>query len=146
MHIEDEAARIHAEALQKPEEERLQYIQSELRKLPGEQLGPTGTLTIYAASLATLPRRSWWNWVLCGIGVVVLAAGVSLPFLLEGLTPDQRQADQLLLALGPGLIAAAVPGFLELQLAQKKLGLALRAGGGLAVFVLVYLIVKGVLF
>jgi hypothetical protein len=70
-------------------------------------------------------------------GCVALAAVLWLAFRSESLSNEQFEILRIVLALAGGGVGAVVPGFLDLNL---KAGprFALRAGGALAVFVVLY--------
>lgn len=70
-------------------------------------------------------------------GVVFL--GALLVFAIAFPNPTDRQFEivRIILALAAGGVAAVIPGFLDLRLGSGKTW-TIRAGGALAVFVIVY--------
>lgn len=70
-------------------------------------------------------------------GCVALAAALWLAFRSDSLTDQQFEILRIVLALAGGGGGAVVPGFLNLHL-EAGSKLALRAGGALAVFVVLY--------
>jgi hypothetical protein len=70
-------------------------------------------------------------------GCAALAAVLWLAFRSDSLSSQQFEILRIVLALAGGGVGAVVPGFLDLHL-KAGAKLALRAGGALAVFVLLY--------
>jgi peptidoglycan/LPS O-acetylase OafA/YrhL len=70
-------------------------------------------------------------------GCLALAAALWLAFRDGSLSDQQFEILRIVLALAGGGIGAVVPGFLDLRL-KTGAALALRAGGALAVFIVVY--------
>lgn len=70
-------------------------------------------------------------------GCVALATVLWLAFRSESLSNQQFEILRIVLALAGGGVGAVVPGFLDLHL-KAGAKLALRAGGALAVFVVLY--------
>ena len=70
-------------------------------------------------------------------GCVVLAAVLWLAFRGGDLSNQQFEILRIVLALAGGGVGAVIPGFLELNV-KAGTQLALRAGGALAVFVVLY--------
>jgi hypothetical protein len=77
-----------------------------------------------------------WNIVLFAFGAFLLVMVIVIVVLERDFTRSQQHTFQIVLALASALIATAIPGFLEIK--SEVVGLALRAGGAIAVFVLVY--------
>ena len=70
-------------------------------------------------------------------GVVFLAALLAIVIIFPDPTDRQFEIIRTVLALAAGGVAAAIPGLLNLQLGAGS-KLAIRAGGAIAVFVVVY--------
>jgi hypothetical protein len=70
-------------------------------------------------------------------GVVFVAALLIFVIIIPNPTDQQFEVIRIVLALAAGGIAAVIPGFLDLRLGVGS-KLAIRAGGALAVFVVVY--------
>jgi hypothetical protein len=70
-------------------------------------------------------------------GCTALAAVLWLAFRSDSLSSQQFEILRIVLALAGGGVGAVVPGFLDLHL-KAGARLALRAGGALAVFVVLY--------
>jgi hypothetical protein len=70
-------------------------------------------------------------------GCLTLAAVLWLAFRSETLNEQQFEILRIVLALAGGGVGAVIPGFLDVNL-QAGTKLALRAGGALAVFVVLY--------
>src|SRR5271166_3776825 len=70
-------------------------------------------------------------------GGVALAAVLWLAFRAETLNEQQFEILRIVLALAGGGVGAVIPGFLDVSL-KASTKLALRAGGALAVFVVLY--------
>jgi len=70
-------------------------------------------------------------------GCVALAAVLWLAFRAETLSEQQFEILRIVLALAGGGVGAVIPGFLDLSV-KASTKLALRAGGALAVFVVLY--------
>jgi hypothetical protein len=78
----------------------------------------------------------WEVVFVSAFGVVFISALLALAIMFPHPTDFQLLVFRTLLALSAAGIAAAIPGFLNLSM--DATGLAIRAGGALAVFVLVY--------
>jgi hypothetical protein len=72
------------------------------------------------------------------VGSLFLAAIVVVAIRTPAPTVFQQFVFRTVLGLGGGAIAAIIPGFLEFSI--KQIGWALRAGGGLGVFAVVYVV------
>src|SRR5271166_5070632 len=70
-------------------------------------------------------------------GCVALAAVLWLAFRAETLSEQQFEILRIVLALAGGGVGAVIPGFLDVSV-KPSAKLALRAGGALAVFVVLY--------
>jgi hypothetical protein len=70
-------------------------------------------------------------------GCVALAAVIWLAFRAETLSEQQFEVLRIVLALAGGGIGAVLPGFLDINI-KPEANLALRAGGALAIFVVLY--------
>src|ERR1700733_11014512 len=70
-------------------------------------------------------------------GSLAIAAVLWLAFRSASLTEPQFEILRIVLALAGGGVGAVIPGFLELNM-KTGTKLALRAGGALAVFVVLY--------
>lgn len=70
-------------------------------------------------------------------GVVFVTALLALVIFIPNPTVPQFEVIRIILALAAGGVAAMIPGFLNLKLGVGT-NLALRAGGALAVFAVVY--------
>jgi hypothetical protein len=70
-------------------------------------------------------------------GCLAIAAVLWLAFRSASLTEPQFEILRIVLALAGGGVGAVIPGFLELNM-KTGTKLALRAGGALAVFVVLY--------
>jgi|SRR5271165_2193311 len=70
-------------------------------------------------------------------GCVALAAVLWLAFRAETLSEQQFEILRIVLALAGGGVGAVIPGFLDVSV-KASTKLALRAGGALAVFVVLY--------
>jgi hypothetical protein len=70
-------------------------------------------------------------------GVVFVTALLAFVIFIPNPTPPQFEVIRIILALAAGGVAAMIPGFLNLKLGVGS-NLALRAGGALAVFAIVY--------
>jgi hypothetical protein len=70
-------------------------------------------------------------------GVIFVTALLALVIFIPNPTLPQFEVIRVILALAAGGVAAMIPGFLNLKLGLGT-NLALRAGGALAVFAIVY--------
>jgi hypothetical protein len=89
--------------------------------------------------MAHAPSSARWpeTALAFGFGLAALATVLWLAFRGSELTEPQFEILRIVLALAGGGVGAVIPGFLDLNL--KSGGkLALRAGGALAVFVVLY--------
>ena len=76
-------------------------------------------------------------WLAFVFGCLALAAVLWLAFRSDSLNDQQFEILRIVLALAGGGVGAVIPGFLDLTL-KAGTRLALRAGGALAVFVVLY--------
>src|SRR4051812_4994474 len=76
-------------------------------------------------------------WLAFVFGCLALAAVLWLAFRSDSLNDQQFEILRIVLALAGGGVGAVVPGFLDLHF-KAGTKLALRAGGALAVFVVLY--------
>ena len=80
--------------------------------------------------------------ILCGVGVLLLLFGVTLTFKFDHFTPQQDMTCCTLVALGAASFLVFLPGFLSLSGVMKQTNLfdslKFRAGGGAAIFILVF--------
>jgi hypothetical protein len=92
-----------------------------------------------AATTATPPTPDHKFFVVLAFvfGIVFLATLLVLAVAIPNPTPSQFETFRIVIALAAGGVAAVIPGLLDLQLGQGA-RFALRAGGALAVFVIVY--------
>jgi hypothetical protein len=70
-------------------------------------------------------------------GIVFLTALLALAVVIPNPTGPQFEMFRIIIALAAGGVAAVIPGMLNLRLGLGS-QLALRAGGALAVFIIVY--------
>jgi hypothetical protein len=82
--------------------------------------------------------------LLCGVGIALLLVGVALAFKFDHFTPQQDMACCTLTALGAASFLIFLPGFLSLRGMLKPNiffeSLKFRAGGGAAIFLLVFIV------
>jgi hypothetical protein len=84
-----------------------------------------------------LPGHGWEKVAAFVFGTSFVVALLALAVLFPEPTPFQYQVFRIVLTLACAGVAAVIPGFLALR--TDTAGLLIRAGGALAVFVLVYL-------
>jgi hypothetical protein len=82
-------------------------------------------------------ERRLGTWLAFSFGCVFVAVILALAF--AGNTLDDRRFEilRIVLALAGGGIGGVIPGFLDLNM-KAGTKMALRAGGGLAVFIILY--------
>jgi len=89
----------------------------------------------------TASRRNGENrlgiWLAFGFGCVFVAVILALAFTSNTLDVRRFEILRIVLALAGGGIGGVIPGFLDLNM-RAGAKLALRAGGGLAVFIVLY--------
>ncbi len=78
----------------------------------------------------------WEKIAAFAFGVMFVATLLVLAVAFPQPTPFQYHIFRIVLALACGGVAAVIPGFLAVRMDKK--GLVIRAGGALAVFLLVY--------
>ena len=123
-----------------PPDEQIAYIRSRVEQLPEQMREPVShfvTAVIKAAKEGAVRMPdpvAWWEKILavvCGVGfmitLIVLAIYVPNP------TPFQYEVFRVILAIAVAGFAATIPGFLHVQIPNLA-----KAGGALAVFLLVY--------
>src|SRR3954465_4244158 len=76
-------------------------------------------------------------WLAFVFGCLALAAVLWLAFRSDSLTDQQFEILRIVLALAGGGVGAVIPGILNLDI-KAGTRLALRAGGALAVFIVLY--------
>jgi len=81
--------------------------------------------------------QPWEKIAVFAFGVLFVAAMLVLAIALPEPKPFQYTVFRIILALAGGGVAAVIPGFLHVSMDAK--GLAIRAGGALAVFPLIVL-------
>jgi hypothetical protein len=89
-----------------------------------------------AISIETTPL--WEKLAAFGFGVIFLIALLTLAVAFPNPTSFQYTIFRIVLSLACAGVAAVIPGFLLVR--TDTLGIAIRAGGAIAVFVVVYLI------
>src|SRR5687767_10856695 len=83
-----------------------------------------------------VPPQPWEKVVAVTFGIMFVAALLGLAIMFPEPKPFQYTVFRIVLALACGGVAAVIPGFLAVNMDAK--GLVIRAGGALAVFILVY--------
>jgi hypothetical protein len=83
-----------------------------------------------------VPQQPWETMAAFGFGVLFVVALLVLAIAFPQPTSFQYAVFRIVLAIACGGIAAVIPGFLAVSMDAK--GLVIRAGGALAVFLLVY--------
>ncbi|MBF0136431.1 MAG: hypothetical protein HQL65_09345 [Magnetococcales bacterium] len=76
------------------------------------------------------------DFILLGVGILLVLGTVIITFVKPNPTPYQQTVFRTLIALGAAAFAAALPGFLNVDMRFKSS--FVRASGALGVFVLVY--------
>jgi hypothetical protein len=138
-----EINRIVADELRLPPEQRLKHMKEELAKMPEpyEKAGETLVLQTEATMNATNHDHEtplWEKIAIFTFGVVFLVILLGIAVLIPNPTEFQIFVFRVVLSLVAAAIAALVPGFLHIQ--SQVYRNSIRAGGAIAVFVLVYLI------
>ncbi len=83
------------------------------------------------------PHNKYERWFGLIVGTLILAFVMTLIWLNKPFaSPDLARMARIVLALGAGAVGATIPGFLRID--YKSGALAIRAAGGLAVFLVVY--------
>lgn len=76
--------------------------------------------------------------VLLSLGILLIGVGLVLALIRPNPTPFQLWAFRVVMSLGAACLGSILPGFVELD---GKLGeLVIRAGGAIALFLLLYLV------
>ena len=83
-----------------------------------------------------IPQQTWEKIAGFVFGVVFVAAMLVMAIAFPQPTSFQYEVFRIILAIACGGVAAVIPGFLAVSMDAK--GLVIRAGGALAVFLLVY--------
>lgn len=91
------------------------------------------------ASVPTPPRKTWHDIAIFAVGCACLATFVVLSFVVQCPTPSQQFTLKILASLGSAAVGWAIPGFLALVFTFSANNYV-RAGGALALFVLVFLV------
>lgn len=147
MSLGETAQELLVEAQRLPKEERLSFLKRESRRFSDEEEGmAVETLLLSGIELAEAEAESaglapWEKFLLVGAVLLVFAV-LGLSFLRPEVAASQRFVIRTTLALACAMAVVAIPGFFELELEGAK-GWAIRAGGGVGVFVLVYLAEPG---
>jgi cyanate permease len=124
-----------------PPNKQIAFIRNKVEKLPPDLREPVShfvTATIIAAKqgAVTVPDQGtrWWETVLAvGFGAVFIVALLFLAIFFPTPTPFQYEVFRIVLAAAVAGFAATIPGFLHIQI-----GNLIKAGGALAVFVVIY--------
>jgi hypothetical protein len=86
--------------------------------------------------LVHVPQQAWEKIAGFAFGVMFVAAMLVLAVAFPQPTSFQYEVFRIVLAIACGGVAAVIPGCLSVSMDAK--GLVIRAGGALAVFLLVY--------
>jgi hypothetical protein len=130
---------ILAEAGALPEDERLDHIKRRISELPRHIRDPVSVLVFEIERLSAIKRggrsvsKRAQQLIAFACGAVLIVGMLVIAFLAPSPTPFQYTIFRVVLALAAAGIAAMIPGFIELEIKAW-----LRAGGALAVFVIVY--------
>jgi hypothetical protein len=90
-----------------------------------------------ASAAAQEGERRLGIWLAFAFGCVFVAVILALAFTGNSLDDRRFEVLRIVLALAGGGIGGVIPGFLDLNMQAGKKW-ALRAGGGLAVFIILY--------
>jgi type II secretory pathway component PulM len=134
-----EVNRICAELNRLPCSERLGKLKSELARLPPEFRETTLTLVATTVEITEYHEgmKTWEKITMMAAGAVIIAVLLVIAFLVPEPTKFQVFVFRIVLALGASAFGCVIPGFLNIESRSKLL--LLRAGGALALFVLIYL-------
>jgi hypothetical protein len=86
---------------------------------------------------ATMSDERLQTLLAFAFGIVFILSVLALAVFIPHPSPEQFEVFRIVMALAAGGVAAVIPGLLHLNLSRGQ-GLAVRAGGALAVFVIVY--------
>lgn len=95
----------------------------------GVTFGDTASLVLVIASVST--------------GILLMVAMLVVHIVVNPMPPGAADAARVLLSLGAGLAAAGLLGSLDFE--GPVMGVTITAGGGFAVFVIVYLFEPGII-
>jgi hypothetical protein len=106
-------------------------------KTPHGASGPNGGRSIPHHSGVSIVRPGGWALAVSLVGLLLLLLVLYLMFGLSNQNAAQCGFAHVTLALAAAAFATALGGFLEVEFKDKKVGTYVRAGGALAVFVLI---------
>jgi hypothetical protein len=134
-----EVNRVCAQVVKVSQRKRLQVLREELASLPASYREPALQLIATTVELTgdNMTMQKWEKITMIAAGAATVAVLLSIAVLLPQPTDFQIFVFRIVLAIGVSAFACVIPGFLNLESRSRLL--ALRAGGALAVFVLVYL-------
>ena len=77
------------------------------------------------------------------LGILLMLSMLVVLIVVHPMPPEAAQAARVLLSIGAGLAAAGLLGSLKFE--GKFLGISITAGGGFAMFAIVYLVQPGII-
>lgn len=135
-----EVNRICAGVVRQPRDKRLEWFKNELAKLPPEYKEFTEQLVASTEDLTegSQGMKTWEKVTMITSGLALIAVLLCLAVLVPEPTDFQIFVFRIVLAIGASAFACVIPGFLNIESRSKLL--LIRAGGALAVFVLIYIL------
>jgi hypothetical protein len=136
----DEVRRIVSELLKVPQDQKLDYLKQEVLKLPPELRDPAETLILQTEVIlvAGTKNQDWEKIAIFAFGVFFVLILVTIALFVKNPTQFQIFIFRVVLALAGAGIGALIPGFLNIETAVLRN--TIRAGGALAIFVIIYLL------
>ena len=130
--------RIVAELLKVPPEEKLARLKQRISELPPELREPAEILVLQTEAIVDTkpPDQKWEKIAIFVFGVVFVATMLLIALFVKYPTPFQLFVFRIVVALAGAGIGALIPGFLNIESTFQKA--SLRAGGALAIFVIIY--------
>lgn len=131
---------IVADLLRVPQDQKLKRLKERLLALRPEIRGPAETLVLQTETIMTDQHKTqaWEKIAIVIFGVLFVTVLLVIAIFIPRPTPFQFFIFRVVLALAAAGVAAIIPGFFRIESRTNET--FIRAGGALAVFVLIYLL------
>lgn len=133
--------RICTELFSVPPHKRAKLLQKKLLGLPAQQREIALNLVSVTLAVNTEPiagMKDWEKKIMLAAGAVLIGVLLLIACLLPNPTAFQFFIFRIVIALSASAFGCVLPGFLHIE--SKAKAFALRAGGTLALFVLIYMV------
>jgi hypothetical protein len=133
-----EVNRICAELVTLPPRKRLKRLQNEVAKFPGGYRETALQLIATSVDITETTMKTWEKITMIAAGAVIIFVILCVVVFIPYPSDFQIFVFRIILAIGVAAFGCAIPGFLDIK-SKSKLH-AIRAGGALALFVIIFLV------